>query len=67
MIAADFENNNGLVLGPVLPNRHDSPVTLALYIDEQLVGEGSAASLPGGLHRGLATALNILARTLLAR
>jgi 2-keto-4-pentenoate hydratase len=62
VIAADFGNNNGLVLGSVLadwPSR--GPVQLACYIDGQLMGEGSARNLPGGIHHGLATALNILA------
>ena len=61
VIAADFGNNNGLVLGSVLADRPgEPPVPLALYIDEQLIGEGSGANLPGGIHHGLATALNIL-------
>jgi 2-keto-4-pentenoate hydratase len=62
VIAADFGNNNGLVLGAILTDRHgDAPVQLACYVDGQLVGEGSAENLPGGIHSGLATALNILA------
>lgn len=62
VIAADFGNNNGLVLGPVLAERPGgAPVQLACYVDGQLVGEGSAESLPGGMHHGFATALNILA------
>jgi 2-keto-4-pentenoate hydratase len=62
VIAADFGNNNGLVLGPVLADRPGgAPVQLACYIDGQLMGEGSAENLPGGIHHGLATALNILA------
>ena len=61
VIAADFGNNNGLVLGPILADRPDgAPVQLACYIDGQLIGEGSAENLPGGIHHGLATALNIL-------
>ena len=61
VIAADFGNNNGLVLGSVLANQPgEPPVPLALYIDEELIGDGSGANLPGGIHHGLATALNIL-------
>jgi 2-keto-4-pentenoate hydratase len=61
VIAADFGNNNGLVLGSVLTQRPgQDPVPLALYIDGELIGEGSAENLPGGIHHGLATALNIL-------
>ena len=62
VIAADFGNNNGLVLGPVLADGPSgAPVRLACYVDGELIGEGSAANLPGGIHHGLATALNILA------
>ncbi len=61
VIAADFGNNNGLVLGSVLADRPGEPaVPIACYIDGQLIGEGSAENLPGGMHHGLATALNIL-------
>jgi 2-keto-4-pentenoate hydratase len=61
VIAADFGNNNGLVLGSILADRPGgAPVQLACYVDGQLVGEGSADNLPGGIHHGLATALNIL-------
>jgi 2-keto-4-pentenoate hydratase len=62
VIAADFGNNNGLVLGSVLTDwRAGAPLRIACYVDGQLVGEGSSENLPGGIHRGLATALNILA------
>jgi 2-keto-4-pentenoate hydratase len=62
VIAADFGNNNGLVLGSVLADQpRGVPVEFACYVDGQLVGEGSAENLPGGIHSGLATALNILA------
>jgi 2-keto-4-pentenoate hydratase len=62
VIAADFGNNNGLVLGSVLADQpHGVSVELACYVDGQVVGEGSAENLPGGIHSGLATALNILA------
>jgi 2-keto-4-pentenoate hydratase len=63
VIAADFGNNNGLVLGPTLADRAGGePIELACYVDGQLIGTGSAGNLPGGMHHGLATALNILAR-----
>jgi 2-keto-4-pentenoate hydratase len=62
VIAADFGNNNGLVLGSIVGDRPGGPpVELACFVDGQLVGEGSAENLPGGIHHGLATALNILA------
>jgi 2-keto-4-pentenoate hydratase len=62
VIAADFGNNNGLVLGSVLADwAGGTLVQLACYVDGQLIGEGSDENLPGGIHHGLATALNILA------
>jgi 2-keto-4-pentenoate hydratase len=62
VIAADFGNNNGLVVGASLTGRaDDDAIALATFIDGELVGEGSSADLPGGLHHGLATALNVLA------
>jgi 2-keto-4-pentenoate hydratase len=62
VIAADFGNNNGLVIGSVLDGRPGSAVQLACRVDGELVGTGSAQDLPGGIHHGLATALDILAR-----
>jgi 2-keto-4-pentenoate hydratase len=62
VIAADFGNNNGLVLGSILTGwPGGAPLQLACYVDGHLIGEGSAENLPGGIHHGLATALNILA------
>jgi 2-keto-4-pentenoate hydratase len=62
VIAADFGNNNGLVLGSILADQPGgAPVWVACYIDGQLMGEGTAENLPGGIHHGLATALNVLA------
>jgi 2-keto-4-pentenoate hydratase len=62
VIAADFGNNNGLVLGSVVAESPAGPpVRLACFVDGQPIGEGSADNLPGGMHSGLATALNVLA------
>ena len=58
VIAADFGNNNGLLVGPELGDA--AGIELACLIDGEVVGEGTAANLPGGLHHGLATALNLL-------
>ena len=59
VIAADFGNNNGLLIGPELGAA--AGIELVCSIDGEPVGEGAAANLPGGLHHGLATALNVLA------
>ena len=49
VIAADFGNNNGLVLGSVLADRPGEPaVPISCYIDGQLIGEGSAERLARG-------------------
>jgi 2-keto-4-pentenoate hydratase len=62
VIAADFGNNNGLVLGPALAEGAQQALTqLSCIVDGRLVGEGSADSLPGGIFQGLATALDVLA------
>lgn len=62
VIAADFGNNNGLVLGPAFPAGTDPDgMRLRCLIDGDVIGEGSGANLPGGLHHGLATAWNLLA------
>jgi len=61
MVAADFGNNHGLVLGGAVAPPGAAPARLACLVDGQQVGEGSAERLPGGLHHGLATALGVLA------
>ena len=38
----------------------NAAAALSCYVDDELVGEGTAANLPGGLHHGLATALTLL-------
>lgn len=62
VIAADFGNNNGLVLGPGLGTEDEAVATrLSCLVDGHPVGQGSPADLPGGLHHALATAWNVLA------
>jgi 2-keto-4-pentenoate hydratase len=49
-VASDFGNNAGLVLGPEIADWHDRPLeawATKTWIDGQLVGTGSAASVPG--------------------
>ena len=61
VIAADFGNNNGLVIGPVLAEGPRGALTqLSCHVDDHLIGQGSADNLPGGIYQGLATALNVL-------
>jgi 2-keto-4-pentenoate hydratase len=65
VIASDFGNNAGLILGPVVPNWRERPLetlTTETFIDERSVGKGSAASIPGGPLSALAFALSRNAR-----
>ncbi|MDQ0463668.1 2-keto-4-pentenoate hydratase [Caulobacter ginsengisoli] len=57
VVASDFGNNAGLILGGEIPGWRDrSPesMTCETFIDGALVGSGSAASLPGGPTASLA-------------
>lgn len=60
VVVSDFGNNAGLLLGAAIQNWRDaewSTLTTETLIDEQSVGRGSAASLPGGPLDALAFAL----------
>ena len=51
VVAADFGNNNGLILGDLLADWGDFVTGAYLceaYIDGERVGHGSAATIPGG-------------------
>lgn len=62
VVAADFGNNHGLVLGGVLEQPFGATAPrLSCLVDGELIGEGTAEQLPGGLHHALATALGVLA------
>lgn len=57
VVASDFGNNWGLILGPIIDNwRERAPDTLICetVIDGASVGTGSAADLPGGTAEALA-------------
>ena len=60
VVVSDFGNNNGLILGPEIPGwlQLDEATLLATTsIEGQLVGEGGACRLPGGLRAAYAFAL----------
>lgn len=64
-IIADFGNNAGLLIGPALDDwseANDRSYTCQTEIEGQLVGDGGAATLPGGPLAGLAFALGRCAR-----
>lgn len=51
IVASDFGNNAGLILGRVVPgwrDRADVAPPCRAYIDGRLVGEGAPESIPGG-------------------
>ncbi|MFT3808174.1 2-keto-4-pentenoate hydratase [Arenimonas sp.] len=65
VVVSDFGNNAGVVLGPEIPGwreRQEDGMRCATYVDDQLVGTGTAASVPGGLGEALAFALRRCAR-----
>ena len=65
VVVSDFGNNAGLLLGPAVPdwrNRRLETLTCETFIEEERVGRGGAASLPGGLLQAVAFALGRCAR-----
>ncbi|HEU4624030.1 MAG TPA: hypothetical protein VFS52_04665 [Steroidobacteraceae bacterium] len=65
VVISDFGNNAGLIVGPEIPNWRDIPPDRLLsetFVDGQRVGNGSAASVPGGPLAALAFAMNRCAR-----
>ena len=62
--ASDFGNNTGLILGGEIADWRArlAELTCTLSIDDVLVGQGGAASIPGGPLDSLAFLLNLLHR-----
>ncbi|QGN32669.1 2-keto-4-pentenoate hydratase [Microlunatus sp. Gsoil 973] len=61
--ASDFGNNGGMIIGPQLPPDVDpSMITVRTLIDDDVAGEGSGATVPGGLATAVAQTLTILGR-----
>lgn len=57
VVASDFGNNAGLILGRVVPNWRERPDEVPpchAWVEGQLVGEGTTASIPGGPPASLA-------------
>jgi 2-keto-4-pentenoate hydratase len=51
VVASDFGNNSGLILGRGVPNWRERPDLIPAcqaYVDGKLVGEGTTAAIPGG-------------------
>lgn len=65
VVASDFGNNKGLVVGPAIPDWKDRDVeslSCATYIDGKLVGEGGAFGLTGGVTRSVQFILELAAK-----
>lgn len=65
VVAADFGNNAGLILGCTVPQWRERPDRIPpcqAYVDGALVGEGSPQSIPGGPPASLAFLLAACAR-----
>jgi 2-keto-4-pentenoate hydratase len=65
VVAADFGNNAGLILGREIPDWRDQAgdaVQCETWIEARCVGRGGIASIPGGLLGALAFALGRCAR-----
>ncbi len=64
VVASDFGNNLGLIVGPVIPDwkdRDPASMTCATYIGDELVGEGGADGLTGGITRSVQFILELTA------
>lgn len=64
VVATDFGNNAGLILGQAVPGWRERPGDIPpcrVYIEGRLVGEGSPASIPGGPPASLAFLLAAVA------
>lgn len=65
IVVSDFGNNAGLILGPEIADWHsrdEAAMRCETFIDGTSVGQGSAASISGGLLGALAFALSRCAR-----
>jgi 2-keto-4-pentenoate hydratase len=65
VVAADFGNNAGLILGPEIPGWRADPFggpPCEVFIDGVSAGQGSPASIPGGPPASLAFLLGLAAR-----
>ena len=64
VVASDFGNNAGLILGPQVSDWRDRmmDLTCETFIEGESIGKGGAATIPGGPLEALAFLLNLNAR-----
>lgn len=65
VVASDFGNNAGLIVGPAIPGWRDRPDDIPpceAFVEGKLVGRGTPASVPGGPSASLAFLLGQAAR-----
>lgn len=65
VVASEFGNNLGLIVGPAIAGWRERDVktlTCATYIDGELVGEGGAYGLTGGITRSVQFMLGLAAQ-----
>lgn len=65
VVASDFGNNAGLILGRVVPDWRERPGDVPpchAWVEGKLVGEGSPASIPGGPPASLAFLMSACAQ-----
>ncbi len=63
--ASDFGNNFGLIVGAAIPDwasREPESLTCATFVDDELVGEGGAFRLTGGVTRSVQFMLELAAK-----
>ncbi|MGB5630925.1 MAG: fumarylacetoacetate hydrolase family protein [Woeseiaceae bacterium] len=64
VVASDFGNNRGLIVGPIIPDWQERDVqslTCSTYVEDELVGEGGAFRLTGGVTRSVQFMLEVAA------
>jgi 2-keto-4-pentenoate hydratase len=65
VVASDFGNNAGLIVGPAIPDWREHPEAIPAceaYVAGELAGRGTPASVPGGPASSLAFLLGAAAR-----
>lgn len=65
VVVSDFGNNNGLIIGPDIPDWHrqrPEDLYVETMVDDVVVGRGTAASIPGGPLAALVFLIGLMGR-----